>query len=210
MACTMKLNKLEQYLQQVDAFESPKIKLEQYMTPPHIAACMLHTIQSSYNDVEGKMIADLGCGTGMLSIASLLLGADFCIGFDIDSDALSTYNANMEEFEFTLYDLVSCNVSSIDEKFHKKFDTVILNPPFGTNNKGIDIEFLKTAINLARNSVYSLHKTSTREHVLSKACRWNVKSKVIAELRFDLPHSYKFHTKKSVDIAIDLHRLWDL
>ena len=40
-------------------------------------------------------------------------------------------------------------------------DTVITNPPFGTkNNKGIDIQFLKTAIRLARRSVYSFHLAS--------------------------------------------------
>jgi hypothetical protein len=34
--------------------------LEQYATPTHIAACMLHTIQSSYGDIEGKFVAELG------------------------------------------------------------------------------------------------------------------------------------------------------
>ena len=207
---SMKLNRLEQYLQQVDAFNAPKIKFEQYMTPPNIAACMLYTIQSSYNDLEGKFIADLGCGTGMLSIGSLLLGAEFCIGFDIDNDALNVCATNMDEFDLTSYDLVSCDVSMINETLSKKFDTVILNPPFGTNKKGVDMDFLKIAISLAQNSVYSLHKTSTRDYVSTKARSWNVKNKVIAELRFNLPHSYKFHTKKSVDVSVDLHRFWDL
>lgn len=43
------------------------------------------------------------------------------------------------------------------------FDTVIMNPPFGTkNNAGIDINFLKAAFHITNNVVYSLHKTSTR------------------------------------------------
>jgi 16S rRNA G966 N2-methylase RsmD len=42
-------------------------------------------------------------------------------------------------------------------------DTVILNPPFGTRNKGMDMIFLKKAIEMANGAVYSLHKTSTRE-----------------------------------------------
>lgn len=50
-----------------------------------------------------------------------------------------------------------------DLKFDGEFDTVILNPPFGTkNNSGIDMEFLKVAAMLSNNSIYSLHKTSTR------------------------------------------------
>lgn len=29
---------------------------------------------------------------------------------------------------------------------------------------------------------------------------------VIAQLRFDLPKTYKFHKKNSVDVAVDLYR----
>lgn len=207
----MKLNKLEQYLQDVETFSSPKIALEQYMTPPHIAACMLHTVQSSYDDLNEKFVADLGCGSGMLSIGSLLLGSSFCVGFDIDEDILHPYKSNMDEFEFTCFDTVLCDIDThVCDRFHNIFDTVLMNPPFGTHKKGIDLKFLKTAINLSNGSVYSLHKTSTREHILSKIESWRIKGEVIAELRFDLPHSYKFHKKKSVDIAVDLYRFWDL
>ena len=37
-----------------------------------------------------------------------------------------------------------------------------MNPPFGTRNTGIDAEFVTIAMKNAR-SVYSLHKTSTRD-----------------------------------------------
>jgi len=29
---------------------------------------------------------------------------------------------------------------------------------------------------------------------------------VVAELRFDLPNTYKFHKKRSVDVQVDLYR----
>lgn len=87
MAC-IKLKKLEEYLQGVDGFGKPKILLEQYETPSHIASVMLYTIQTKYGDIENKLVADLGCGCGMLSIGSFLLGAAHTIGFDIDPDAL--------------------------------------------------------------------------------------------------------------------------
>ena len=60
MSSCMKLRELESHLEEVETFEAPKILLEQYATPTHIAACMLHTIQSSYGDIEGKFVADLG------------------------------------------------------------------------------------------------------------------------------------------------------
>lgn len=90
----------------------------------------------------------------------------------------------------------------------KQFDTVIMNPPFGTKRKGIDMEFLQMALHLANTAVYSLHKTSTRDYVLGKAEQWGAKGEVLAELRYDLPASYRFHKKQSVDIEVDFIRFY--
>lgn len=43
----MKLKTLESYLQDLDGFSNPKVLLEQYETPAHIAAIALYTIQVS-------------------------------------------------------------------------------------------------------------------------------------------------------------------
>ncbi|OWK00170.1 METTL5, partial [Cervus elaphus hippelaphus] len=141
---------------------------------------MLYTIHNTYDDIENKVVADLGCGCGVLSIGTAMLGA-----------------GNVEEFELTNVDMVQCDVCSLSNRMPKSFDTVIMNPPFGTkNNKGTDMAFLKTALEMARTAVYSLHKSSTREHIQKKAAEWKVKIDIIAELRYDLPASYKFHKKK--------------
>jgi hypothetical protein len=42
--------------------------------------------------------------------------------------------------------------------------------------EGLDMEFLGVGLALASRAVYSLHKTSTREHVLKKAADWGAKS----------------------------------
>jgi len=42
---------------------------------------------------------------------------------------------------------------------------------------------------------------------MKKAAEWGMDCEVIAELRYDLQASYKFHKKKSVDIEVDLIRL---
>ncbi|XP_013856844.1 rRNA N(6)-adenosine-methyltransferase METTL5 isoform X1 [Austrofundulus limnaeus] len=180
----MKLKELESCLQQVDTFEKPKILLEQYPTSPHIAACMLYTIHSTFDDIEGKLVADLGCGCGVLSIGAAMLDAGLCVGFDIDDEALEIFRRNAEEFETSNVDLVQCDLCCLQgETYAQRFDTVIMNPPFGTkHNQGIDMKFLRAALTMATTAVYSLHKTSTREHIEKKANDWGVKMDVVAGL----------------------------
>lgn len=74
----LRLKELESRLQQVDGFEKPKLFLEQYPTSTYIAACVL-TIHNTYDDIENKVIADLGCGCGVLSIGTAMLGAGLCV-----------------------------------------------------------------------------------------------------------------------------------
>jgi len=203
----MKLKQLEQHLQTIEGFENPKVLLEQYPTRPHIAACMLQTIHDTFDDIDNKMIADLGCGCGVLSIGSVMLGAGCVTGFDVDQDALDQFQENIADFEMDNIELVNADVASLGDRFIGKYDTVIMNPPFGTkHNKGLDIKFLETGLRLSSKSVYSLHKTSTREHILKKAKDWGVTAQVIAELRYDLPNTYKHHKKSSVDIQVDFIR----
>lgn len=41
----------------------------------YLLACMLYTIHNTYDDIENKVVADLGCGCGVLSIGTAMLGA---------------------------------------------------------------------------------------------------------------------------------------
>jgi len=203
----MKLKQLEQHLQEVEGFENPKILLEQYPTRPHIAACMVHTMAYTFDDIEDKFIADLGCGCGVLAIGSVMLGAGAVTGIDVDQDALEQFQGNISDFEIDNIDLINMDIESLNEGWANKFDTVIMNPPFGTkHNKGLDLKFLQTGIKMASGAVYSLHKTSTREHVVKKAAEWGAEAQVLAELRYDLPNTYKHHKKSSVDINVDFIR----
>ncbi|XP_042874525.1 rRNA N6-adenosine-methyltransferase METTL5-like [Penaeus japonicus] len=206
----MKLKELESWLQDITGFENPKVKLEQYETPAHIAARMVHTMESSFGDLQGKLVADLGCGCGMLAIGTVMMGAAVSFGFDIESEALQICQENIEEMEVPSIELIQTDVKILggnQSKFHKFFDTVVLNPPFGTkHNHGSDMEFLKVALDISKTAVYSLHKTATRAHITKKAADWGVKMQVLAQLRYDLPSTYKFHKKKSIDIEVDFIR----
>ena len=203
----MKLKHLESILQQVDGFEDPQIKLEQYLTPPHLAACFLLNALSA-GDIEGMNVADLGCGTGMLGIGTQVLGAERTVGFELDSAAAQIARKNVEEFEVEM-EIVETDVLKIEVDEGERFDTVILNPPFGTKpgNKGIDMKFLQQAFRLSKHRVYSLHKSSTRKYVLRNAQSWGAEAEVVAEMRYNLPKTYSFHKEKSKDVQVDLVRL---
>lgn len=45
MAAVMKLKILQGHLQELKGFSAPKVQLEQYVTPAHIAAVALYNIQ---------------------------------------------------------------------------------------------------------------------------------------------------------------------
>ena len=66
-------------------FKDPNPDLEQYATPVDIAVEIVKKANSR-GHLSGK-VADLGCGTGRLSIGAAILGADVT-GFEIDSKAL--------------------------------------------------------------------------------------------------------------------------
>ncbi|KAL8560317.1 hypothetical protein ACOMHN_006048 [Nucella lapillus] len=206
----LRLKELESWLQDVDGFEKPKAKLEQYPTTPHIAACMLHTMHMRYDDIEGKKVADLGVGCGVLGIGCSMLGASYILGVDVDQDALEVCSGNLSELEITNVDLLQCDVHTLlktPDRLLQAFDTVVMNPPFGTKlHEGIDMVFLQTGLSMASKAVYSLHKTSTRQHILKKAKGWGVEAEVMAELRYDLSNTLAFHKKTSVDIEVDFYR----
>ena len=93
---------------------------------------------------------------------------------------------------------------------HHRHSTVVTNPPFGTkDNAGIDLQFLRTATRLARRAVYSFHKRSTRQFLLKTIQEdWGYQNvKVVAEMAFDVPKMYKFHTQQNKDIEVDLIRI---
>eukprot|EP00246_Nothoceros_aenigmaticus_P005417 TRINITY_DN1746_c0_g1_i4.p1 TRINITY_DN1746_c0_g1~~TRINITY_DN1746_c0_g1_i4.p1 ORF type:complete len:172 (-),score=26.34 TRINITY_DN1746_c0_g1_i4:270-785(-) len=167
---------------------------------------MIYLAANTYKDIVDKVVADFGCGCGTLGIAASLLDAGYVVGIDVDSDALAVAQTNTVDFEVSM-DFVQGSLGNLVWK-GPAVDTVIMNPPFGTRKKGADMEFLSAALKIAGQAVYSLHKSSTREHVKLAAVRTfgAASAEVLCELRYNLPTMYKFHKKQEVDIAVDLWR----
>lgn len=129
------------------------------------AAHMLFTMESNFGDLANRRVLDLGCGCGMLSIGAAMFDCGQVVAIDVDTDALATAVQNAEEFELNIDFLQADLGPGIPSILSPgSFDTVVMNPPFGTkNNAGIDMVFLRRAWQLSSGAVYSLHKTTTRE-----------------------------------------------
>ncbi|KAF7256359.1 hypothetical protein EG68_05906 [Paragonimus skrjabini miyazakii] len=224
-SCILSRKRLQSYLQDVDTFSQPNLLLEQYPTSPHVAADILFNIQTTEGAIQGFSVADFGCGSGILTIGARLLGAryvyelrggkisSYVLAVDVDKNAISDLNENLTSFDLKndCVDALLCDVTRLrGGNERKQVDTVIMNPPFGTNasSTGIDKLFLLTALSMAQYHVYSLHKTTTRSHILRTIESAGAHAKVVAELRFDIPRMYKRHRHETVDIEVDLVHAW--
>lgn len=79
-------------------------------------------------DLTGKRILDVGCGSGILSIAALKLGATSAGGIDIDQQAITASRKNAEDNDVSERLRLSTDLAD----FHGEYDLVIANILAGT------------------------------------------------------------------------------
>ena len=212
-----RLKNLEMLLENISPHPNPKVELEQYSTPANIAADLMWNAYT-LGDIKGRNIIDLGCGTGIFSISSLLLDANNALAIDIDKESLESakkylthIDVDSENLKFIEKDI--CEISSVQELdikgFNKKSDTLIQNPPFGSQKKGIrhiDRKFIEIAISSA-NVIYSFHMKSTHDFVYDYF--ESLGGKITHEFSYDFPIKkiYDFHNKESVNVDVIVFRV---
>ncbi|WP_435077462.1 METTL5 family protein [Halococcus sp. AFM35] len=201
---------LAQRLAVVAGFENPQVSLEQYRTPPELAARLVHDADLQ-GDIDGRFVIDLGTGTGMLALAAALRGPTGVVGIDIDPDPLSTARDN-EGRVGTVADISWLRADATDAPLDTgERTTVVMNPPFGAQdrNEHADRAFLATAARLGDVS-YSVHNAGSRAFVESFAAdnEGTVTRKFRAEL--DLPPQFEFHAEDSHTVETEIFRIeWD-
>ena len=177
-------------LSKVLKLEKPLKKFEQYETPSEIAAEMAWIAYQEGN-VKDKEVCDLGCGTGILSIACGLLKARKVFGFDIDEEALKLARKNAEIFR-----LKNCKfIKKSFEDVNRRFDCTIMNPPFGRYPKHKDREFLQKAFQIS-DIVYSLHPSHSRKAIEKFALRNKFETKLLKEFNFPIKKTFIWHKKR--------------
>ncbi len=201
--------RLAQELAVVAGFENPRAPLEQYHTPPDLAAHIVH-VADLRGDIEDRTVLDLGCGTGMLALGASLRGPKLVAGLDIDPAPLSTAREN-ERRVGAMTDVAWVRGDATVPPFTSHGSTpvtVLMNPPFGaqSGNEGADRAFLETASELSTVS-YSVHNAGSESFVESFAADngGTVTDAFAAE--FELPRQFEHHASESRSIDTEVFRI---
>ena len=191
---------LEIQLGKLKILEKPNLKLEQYPVSSGVASELLYMADFEHDDLDGRVI-DLGTGTGRLAIGAALMGAKEIVGVDVDEQALAVAKENAETVEVEVG-----WVQSDIEKIKGKFDSVIMNPPYGTRTSHADTRFLEKAFQLAP-IIYSIHKSATREYLVEFVTKSGRQVDQVRSMRMEIPHLFEFHEKKRTMVEVDLYRI---
>ncbi|MHA1506004.1 MAG: METTL5 family protein [Candidatus Asgardarchaeia archaeon] len=197
--------RLEIILEEVEEIKDPKLELEQYTIPARLAADIVYTAAYTYDDIIGRYVCDLGCGTGRLGIGAAVVGAKkvFCVDIDERLLKIAKYYSEKlgvsERMKFIREDVKDVEL---------RCDTVLQNPPFGIHKRHSDILFLNKAMEIS-DVIYSMHVHSekVRKFIERKVAEKGFVISNMFLLKFEIPYTFKFHRKPRYSFPVDLYRI---
>ncbi len=156
---------------------------------------------AALGDISGRVVADLGSGTGRLGLGAALLGADRVHLVELDPVALEVAREAAEELG--LDNVVFHRMDVRD--FDVPVDTVVQNPPFGAQRKGADRPFLEKKTEISR-VIYTMHNAPTRDFVLEflRGRGWRVTHEYL--FRFPIRRMFRFHRRRLAEAQVVLIR----
>jgi putative methylase len=208
----MKKSQLKILLSKLDAVDDPDVQLEQYQTPPDIAAELLH--QAALAGGLDGTVTDLGCGNGILALGAAVLSAEQVYATDIDEEAVAVAKKNKKLLEEELdRELPVTFAAQHVQHVEQDVDTVVMNPPFGLQrgNEKANKRFLEKAFDIAGTVYALLHQSAdkrdeTRDHLRTFADQHAFDTQILKWFPFPLPAAYSFHEKEREEIKVDLYR----
>ncbi|WP_101297573.1 METTL5 family protein [Halegenticoccus soli] len=198
---------LEGQLAVVAGFENPRAALEQYPTPPELAAHVVH-VADLQGDVEGRTVVDLGAGTGMLALGAALRGPARVVGLELDPAALATARENQRRVGTTTPIHWVVGDAARAPLCPTEPTTVVMNPPFGAQKgrEGADRAFLAAAASLADVS-YSVHNAGSRDFVEAFAADNGGEVTHAFRAAFALDRQFDFHEADRKEIETEVFRI---
>ncbi|TKX80830.1 METTL5 family protein [Halorubrum sp. SD626R] len=191
----------------VTGFDEPSLALEQYPTPPDLAAHVVH-LADLHGDVDGRTVLDLGTGTGMLALAAALRGPARVFGVELDRDALTTATANQRRVAASApIHWIQADATRLPLRVPDPV-TVVMNPPFGARdgNRNADRGFLAAASRVAAVS-YSVHNAGSEEFVEAFAADNGGEVTHAFAADFAIDAQFDHHTEESAEIDAEVYRI---
>lgn len=179
---------------------------EQHSTEPETAAGILWQAYQS-GDLAGRVSADLGCGTGILGIGMLLLGAKKVTFVEKDKAALEIAKKNLDWIKSEVSGRLGKAVfwQGDVREFGERGELVIQNPPFGTKVRHQDRDFLDKSFEIA-DVVYSLHKTQTVDFLKRHGLKRGFVLTHQVDFPFRLGQTHSHHRKPSFTVKVSCLR----
>jgi len=191
-------------------FDSPRLDLEQYPTPPDFAAHLLH-LAALQGDIADQTVVDLGTGTGVLALAAACRDPAQVLGLERDPTALAVARENegivdpLRPVDWLLGDATRPPLCP------ETGTTVLMNPPFGARqgSGGADRAFLETAAKLATVS-YSVHNAGSQAFVESFAADNGGEVTHAFAAEFEVERLYDHHEQERADLEVEVFRIdWE-
>jgi putative methylase len=197
----MKLNQLERILENVEGFSDPSPLMEQYQTPAPLAARLLFHAALK-GDIEGRRVCDLGCGTGILAIGAVLLGAREVVAVDIDIRSLQTARKNASRARTELLFLQADIKDPETPNRIGVCDTVVMNPPFGAQQLHADRPFVDAALAIAP-VLYGIFNAGSRSFISSYLAGRGEIDEIIGSL-LPIRRTFSFHRDELREIPVEI------
>jgi len=200
--------KIIAFVKQIDSFRSPKVLLEQYSLPAQLIAFILVCVEK---DLMNQRIVEFGSGTGRISLPLLKFFSAHLLCVDIDSETMHGLKRLLKSEKLDAELLLSAIEFLETYSWKDSYEVTIMNPPFGTKRRGIDIVFLEKALIFSK-KVISIHKSNRESRrLIDRISRnYNKSCEILATLEFPIPPLYVFHKKKSHYVYVDVYRISEI
>lgn len=196
---TIRQRHLAMALSRLPAHPQTNAADEQYSTEGNLAARWLSTIDG----LEGRKVADLGAGNGILGIGAHLLGAAHVWLIEADANAAEvarTASAPYSDIEVLTHRIEGELPTEVQP------ETVIMNPPWGWQTKGADRPFLIAAMNSSAKLIHLMHNAKAT-HIERLAVEHGWSASTTLEAEFRLPAIYQHHVSRMSSTPVMCWRL---